>query len=99
MRQIAAKRSGARGAKAKKELIKTEEEFEVSLARCVQSRGNGNNNTDSTFRLDADLTELDATALSNETQAAVELLNEVQSNLELVLRTPSSTPPHADKGT
>jgi ATP-binding cassette subfamily F protein 3 len=33
VRQISAKRSGARGAKAKKELIKTEEEFAISLAR------------------------------------------------------------------
>jgi ATP-binding cassette subfamily F protein 3 len=33
IRQIATRRSGARGAKARKELIKTEEEFAVSLAR------------------------------------------------------------------
>jgi ATP-binding cassette subfamily F protein 3 len=38
IRQIALRRSGARGAKAKKELIKTEEEFAVSLARYISPK-------------------------------------------------------------
>jgi ATPase subunit of ABC transporter with duplicated ATPase domains len=64
---IATRRSGARGKKAREELIKMEEEFEVSKAR-----------------LEADLSSLDATAVSMETKAAVDMLSEVQSGLELV---------------
>ncbi|KAF2434318.1 P-loop containing nucleoside triphosphate hydrolase protein [Tothia fuscella] len=66
VRQISAKRSGARGAKAKAELVKTEAEFVVSLQR-----------------LEADLSEMDPTDLSLETKAAVDILTEVQSILEL----------------
>jgi ATP-binding cassette subfamily F protein 3 len=64
---IATRRSGARGKKAREELIKMEEEFEQSKAR-----------------LAADLSTLEPAAVSEETKAAVDMLSEVQSSLELM---------------
>lgn len=64
---IATRRSGARGWKARGELVKMEEALEQSAARLAE-----------------DLSSLDAAVVSVETKAAVDMLAEVQSGLELV---------------
>jgi hypothetical protein len=70
--QIALRRSGARGSKARKTLIATEEEVKVSEGQ-----------------LNEDLSEMEVSALSQETKEAAEMLADVQTALEMVSIFPS----------
>ncbi|KAG6867032.1 hypothetical protein C0991_003950 [Blastosporella zonata] len=65
MAKIAARRSGARGAKARKDLIAVEERVAVSAASLQQPRS-----------------EIDATAMQEETRAAVDTLADIQASLD-----------------
>jgi ATPase subunit of ABC transporter with duplicated ATPase domains len=65
MSRIAARRSGARGSKARKELIAMEEQVTASQLILQQSPS-----------------EIDATAIQEDTRAAVDLLSEIQGSLD-----------------
>jgi ATPase subunit of ABC transporter with duplicated ATPase domains len=67
VRKIAERRSGARGATARRSLNKTEDELAVSEAR-----------------MKADFKDLEPAEMSVDTTAAVDMLSEVQSALELM---------------
>ncbi|KAG6814535.1 hypothetical protein H0H92_000062 [Tricholoma furcatifolium] len=65
MAKIAARRSGARGAKARKDLIAAEERVAASAALLQQPRS-----------------EIDATAVQEETRGAVDTLSDIQASLD-----------------
>lgn len=86
-RQIALRRSGARGAKAKKALLQREAELEEAQKRsvvlCRSFSGTAFAN-DWCARLQQPSQEYDATEIGEGSRKAADLLGEIQTSLELV---------------